>query len=179
MTQVDLVVHPTRTIYRFEELGVRLTVSFITPALPADLMLLSWPVTYVEFGMESLDGREHQVDLFFQLPAQLCVDDGTHSVVAVRPAVEGLTVVGFGAAEQRMLQRSGDDLRIDWGWAYCRASRTGSSTARPWSRAAPGSARSWPASRCRPVTRWSSRPRPAGTRRRRPAPPRSRSGPAR
>ncbi len=118
LTQVDVVVHPTRTIYRFEELGVRLTVSFITPALPDDLMLLSWPVTYLEFGLESLDGREHQVDLYFQLPAQLCVDDGTHSVVAVRPAVEGLTVLGFGSSEQRVLQRSGDDLRIDWGWAY-------------------------------------------------------------
>ncbi|MFC7619476.1 glutaminase domain-containing protein [Microlunatus sp. GCM10028923] len=118
MPQLDVVVHPTRTVYRFEELGVRLTLSFITPALPDDLVRLSWPVTYLEFGVESVDGDDHEVELFFQLPAQLSVDSGTQSVVAVRPAVEGLTVAGFGNADQRVLNRSGDDLRIDWGWAY-------------------------------------------------------------
>ena len=118
MPQVELHVHPTRTVYRFEDLGVRLTLGFVTPALPDDLMLMSWPVTYVEFTLESLDGREHRAELYFQLPAKLCVDNGSQPVVAVRPAVDGLTVVGFGNADQRVLQRSGDDLRIDWGWAY-------------------------------------------------------------
>lgn len=118
MPQLDVVVHPTRTVYRFEELGVRLTLSFITPALPDDLVRLSWPVTYLEFAVESVDGHDHRVELFFQLPAQLSVDNGSQSVVAVRPAVEGLTVAGFGNADQRVLNRSGDDLRIDWGWAY-------------------------------------------------------------
>jgi len=118
LPQLDVVVHPTRTVYRFEELGVRLTLSFVTPALPDDLLRLSWPVTYLEFGLESVDGKDHQVELFCQLPAQLCVDQGNQSVVAVRPHVAGLTVAGFGNAEQRVLSRSGDDLRIDWGWAY-------------------------------------------------------------
>ena len=37
LPQTNLEVLPTRTIYTFEGEGVRLTLTFMTPALPEDL----------------------------------------------------------------------------------------------------------------------------------------------
>ena len=53
----SLEVLPTRTIYTFEGAGVGLTLTFMTPALPDDLDVLSRPVTYLtcEFRVH---GRE-------------------------------------------------------------------------------------------------------------------------
>src|ERR1039458_6006094 len=47
LPQTSLEVLPTRTIYSFEGEGVRLTLTFMTAALPDDLDLLSRPVTYL------------------------------------------------------------------------------------------------------------------------------------
>src|SRR3974390_2746882 len=44
LPQTDLEVLPTRTIYTFEGEGVRLTMTFMTAALPEDLMIYSRPV---------------------------------------------------------------------------------------------------------------------------------------
>jgi len=41
LPQTSLVVHPTRTVYTFADKRVRITLSFLTPALPWDLDLLS------------------------------------------------------------------------------------------------------------------------------------------
>ena len=43
LPQTGLEVTPTRTIYTFEGEGVRLTLTFMTPALPEDLEVLSRP----------------------------------------------------------------------------------------------------------------------------------------
>src|SRR4051794_11140363 len=49
MTQRSVEVLPTRTIYQFEGAGVGVTLTFLTPALPMDLDVLSRPLTYVDF----------------------------------------------------------------------------------------------------------------------------------
>src|SRR5437660_2428255 len=43
LPQTAVDVWPTRTVYTFDGAGVRLTLTFTTPALPDDLMLLSRP----------------------------------------------------------------------------------------------------------------------------------------
>ncbi len=45
--------------------------SFITPALPEDLDLLSWPLTYIRYDVSSIDGKEHQVRLLLKLLPRL------------------------------------------------------------------------------------------------------------
>src|SRR6266576_6845539 len=52
LPQTNLEVLPTRTIYTFEGEGVRLTLTFMTPALPDDLDVLSRPVTYSTWTAE-------------------------------------------------------------------------------------------------------------------------------
>jgi hypothetical protein len=47
MKQTSIEVLPTRTIYQFTGADVNVKLTFTTPALPADLMILSRPTTYV------------------------------------------------------------------------------------------------------------------------------------
>src|SRR3984885_14651161 len=54
MPQLSKLLTPTRTIYEFEKSGVHLTLTFFTPALPADLMILSRPVTYISWDVLSI-----------------------------------------------------------------------------------------------------------------------------
>jgi hypothetical protein len=118
MRQRNVEVLPTRTLYRFEALGVELTLTFLTPTLPHDLRVLSWPVTYVRFDARSADGQPHHVALFFEVSAELAVDQPSQQAVCGRHALEGLEVLSCGSLGQRVLEKSGDDLRIDWGHLY-------------------------------------------------------------
>ena len=74
MRQTALEVTPTLTRYRFEQSGVRLTVSFLSPLLPKDLDLLSRPVTYVTFDAAATDDRSHSVKVYFDATGEWAVD---------------------------------------------------------------------------------------------------------
>jgi hypothetical protein len=118
MTQVSREVHPTRTICRFQARGVQLTVTFLTPAIPQDLTVFSWPVTYVDFELASVDGEPHRAALYFDASAQLAVDQETQAVNWGRVRLDGLDVQFAGTTGQHVLEASGDDRRIDWGYLH-------------------------------------------------------------
>ena len=118
MPQTGLRVFPTRTIYDFEASGVHLTLTFLTPMLPADLDLMSWPVTYLSWKVRSVDGKEHQVSIEYDNTAQLVVNTEDEPVVWRQEKVGDLSVLRMGTKAQPVLQKSGDDLRIDWGYLY-------------------------------------------------------------
>jgi hypothetical protein len=121
LPQTDVSVLPTRTVYRFANSQVRLTLTFATPALPDDLDVLARPVTYVAWEMCSADNRPHSVQIDFRIGSQLAVDNAGQAIVWDRPAIPGLIVQRVGAKTQRVLARKGDDLRIDWGYVYLAA----------------------------------------------------------
>src|ERR1022692_3189035 len=75
LPQANLEVLPTRTIYTFEGEGVRLTLTFMTPALPEDLMIYSRPVTYVTWSVQATDGRQHNVEAYFDAAAGIAVNE--------------------------------------------------------------------------------------------------------
>ena len=56
---------PTRTIYEFAGAGVKVGLTFFTPALPDDLDVLSRPLTYLEWSIASGDGKEHEAAVYF------------------------------------------------------------------------------------------------------------------
>lgn len=122
LEQTSLQVLPTRTIYEFEEAGVHVTLTFMTPALPEDLDILSRPLTYVIWDVRATDGKEHDVHLYFSSSAELAVNVPEQKVVWSRPNMDKLLVVRMGSEEQPVLQKRGDDLRIDWGYLYTAAS---------------------------------------------------------
>jgi hypothetical protein len=118
MEQVSVEVLPTRTIYLFRARGVEIAVTFLTPALPHDLTVFSWPVTYILFDARSIDGLPHDAAIYFEVSAELAVDQSSQQVVCARHGLHGLDVLSCGSLGQRVLEKSGDDLRIDWGHLY-------------------------------------------------------------
>ncbi len=118
LPQMSVEVLPTRTLYRFETGGVRLGVTFTTPALPHDLDLLSRPVTYVTWDVQATDGKQHQVSVYFDATGEWVVNQASQPVAWSRPQVEGLDVMRIGSQEQPVLAKAGDNLRIDWGHLY-------------------------------------------------------------
>ena len=121
LPQKNLTVLPTRTIYEWEtpQIGVRLT--FLTPVLPHDLNLLSRPVTYLIWEVWSRDGASHEVELYYDNSAELAVNTPDQVVIWERGQAGSLVWMRIGTLEQPILQKKGDDLRIDWGYAYTAA----------------------------------------------------------
>jgi len=121
LPQTSVTVRPTRTIYTFANARVQVTLTFMTPSLPADLDVLSRPVTYISWAVTSADGQPHQVEVYFDCGADFAVNTTDQSVALDYPKVDGLMVARVGTPDQPVLVRSGDDVRIDWGYGYLAA----------------------------------------------------------
>ncbi|MEM7532773.1 MAG: DUF4965 domain-containing protein [Chloroflexota bacterium] len=118
MEQTSLQVTPTRTIYTFAMSGVELTVTFMTALLPHNLELMSRPVTTVEMDVKATDGKLHDVALYFEVLSDWVIDNRSQKVVWGRHRLGDRDLLWMGSLEQPMLEKSGDDLRIDWGYLY-------------------------------------------------------------
>jgi hypothetical protein len=118
MQQVSLEVTPLHTLYTFETAGIRLQVTFFTAALPNDLDALSRPVDYLTWNITSTDNRAHAVDLLLDASPVVSVNTNDQDVTWGRSMVPGMQVLRVGSRDQRVLNREGDNLRIDWGYFY-------------------------------------------------------------
>jgi len=121
LPQTSVRVLPTRTIYEFTGAGVKVRLTFLTPMLPDDLDVLSRPVTYITWDVNSTGPAKHRVELFFDAAASLAVNDSAQEVTMGRYREDGNEVLRAGSKEQKMLKRWGDDVRIDWGFLYVAA----------------------------------------------------------
>jgi hypothetical protein len=121
LDQRGLTITPTQTRYDFEGAGVKVALTFTTPLLPHDLDVLSRPVTYLTWKVQSADNTEHAVSLYFDAGAELVVNTPDQPVTWSRLQLHGMQVLRMGSREQPMLQKSGDNLRIDWGYLYVAA----------------------------------------------------------
>jgi hypothetical protein len=121
LPQVGLKVTPTRSIYDFEGAHVHITLTFMTPALPNDLDAMALPLSFITWEIRSADGEPHAVSLFDSTSSQLVVNEAAQKVEWAREQAGGLTALRVGTVDQRVLGSSGDDHRIDWGYAYAAA----------------------------------------------------------
>lgn len=118
MKQVRVQVLPTRTVYTFGAGGVELQLTFLTPALPHNLEVLSRPVTYILWQVRSTDGKTHDVSLYLDASAEWAVNTTGQQVAWSRYKLGEMDVLRVGTVEQPILEKSGDNLRIDWGYLY-------------------------------------------------------------
>ena len=118
MPQSALEVLPTRTIYSFAAAGIQLTLTFMTAALPHDLDLMSRPVTMIEMNVTATDGQPHDVSLYLDIVANWVINIPAQKVVWGRHRLHERDLLWMGSLEQAMLEKAGDDLRIDWGYLY-------------------------------------------------------------
>ncbi|HEV2383260.1 MAG TPA: DUF4965 domain-containing protein [Terriglobia bacterium] len=132
MTQSSVEVLPTRTLYTFEAGGVRVILTFMTPLLPADLDLLSRPATYIEWEVRSMDSKEHRVAVYYDASAALAVNTLDEPVVWSRDGGSDWKgappALHVGTQAQPVLAKKGDNLRIDWGYLYVSAGKSGQMT---------------------------------------------------
>jgi len=118
MRQISIKIEATRTTYLFDAAGVQLELTFFTPAFPEDLEILSRPVTYLTWHVHINDGKKHEVSVLLDIDPRIAVDKDYEPVVWGRSRAGSLTVLNVGSQEQRVLARSGDDLRVDWGYFH-------------------------------------------------------------
>jgi hypothetical protein len=118
MQQTALEITPTHTRYNFSAGGIDLEFSFFTPALPDDLDTLSRPVTYLTWDARASDSRGHDVSVFIDADPCIAVNTPDQPVVWSRSRTKSLTVLNVGSRDQQPLGRSGDNLRIDWGYFH-------------------------------------------------------------
>jgi hypothetical protein len=118
LPQAGLEVLPTRTIYTFEGAGIKLTLTFMTADLPEDLAVLSRPVTYVTWAVQSTDVQKHMVSVYFDASSEIAVNTPDQPVTFQNADGPGIKAWRVGTVEQPVLQKKGDDLRIDWGYFY-------------------------------------------------------------
>ena len=121
--QAGVQVLPTRSIYEFDDAHVHVTLTFMTAALPDDLDALTRPLTYLTWSVHSVDGQAHDVSLYDSTSALLAVDTPDQAVVWGRQTAGTLTALRVGTQAQALLRPAGDDVRIDWGYAYAAAPR--------------------------------------------------------
>lgn len=118
MQQTSVEVTPLHSRYRFVAAGVELRVTFFTPLFPQDLDVMSRPVTYLTWGVASVDRKPHKVDLLLDVDPAIAVTDAAEQVTWSRSRVPGLAVLSTGTRDQAVLNRSGDRIRIDWGYFH-------------------------------------------------------------
>lgn len=118
MEQTLRLVTPTRTRYEFSAAGVKLALEFFTPAFAADLDLLSRPVTYLTWEAAATDARPHAIDVYLDASAVLAANSADQRIVWSRVQAGPVRALRAGTAQQEMLVRSGDNLRIEWGHVY-------------------------------------------------------------
>jgi Domain of unknown function (DUF4965)/Domain of unknown function (DUF1793)/Domain of unknown function (DUF5127)/Domain of unknown function (DUF4964) len=128
MQQTGSSITPTHTRYEFRQDGVTLEFTFFTPAMMNDLDLLSRPVTYLTWDVKATDGASHQVSVLLDVDPVIAVNDRSQQVVTFRNETSSLHVLSVGSRDQNILNRSGDNLRIDWGYFHLAVPKNEDST---------------------------------------------------
>jgi hypothetical protein len=70
VTQKDLTVTPTQSIYTLQAGPVTLTLTFLSPVEANDLRRLSMPLSYISARAHSNDGAAHQVSLYVDISGE-------------------------------------------------------------------------------------------------------------
>lgn len=120
LRQTAFEMTATVTSYAFESDAIRLELSFFSTPFTDDLYRLSRPVSYMTAKYTSIDGKSHAVELKIAASEELCIDlKGAEPVETHALTLScGSPAIRMGSVAQRVLWRSGDDLRIDWGYFY-------------------------------------------------------------
>ena len=116
--QKSVSLSATQTHYNFSCGPVNLKLTFLSPLLPDNLDVLSRPVNYIAYETRATDGKQHEVQIYFEATPEWAVDHISQEVSLEKGKTDGLTYFKSGTTEQAILGKQGDDRRIDWGYFY-------------------------------------------------------------
>lgn len=111
-------VTATQTKYLFSCGDINLEVDFLSPLIATNLDLLSRPVSFIRFAITAKDNSVHNVNILFGANSSLAGNTGTEIMKAASYQTKNLNIVNCGTEAQPVLQKKGDDVRIDWGYVY-------------------------------------------------------------
>ncbi|WP_420869443.1 glutaminase domain-containing protein [Aquirufa ecclesiirivi] len=116
--QNSVQITATQTSYQFTCGPVKLQLNFLSPLLASNLDLLSRPVSYINFGIQSTDNKTHKTKITFGLSSDIAKNE-KEQIVQVSSGKKGnVRYLKTGLSQQKVLNKVGDDVRIDWGYAY-------------------------------------------------------------
>lgn len=110
LKQTSVTVDPTTTTYTFTHAACDLTVTFVSPLLMDRLEVMSRPASYIFYEITPKE-EGHKFSIYFDFSAELSGDANDQNYMAY--AEDGHVYVG--CENQSILNRDGDDVRIDWG----------------------------------------------------------------
>ncbi len=117
--QTSLDISAMFTEYKFSTEKITLSISFFSTLFTDDLYLLSRPASYMAVKYSSNDGKEHKVSVKITADETLCTDKrGDLPIDFTEGKIGEISIGRMGTKDQKVLNRSGDDLRIDWGYFY-------------------------------------------------------------
>ncbi|MBC3788002.1 glutaminase family protein [Spirosoma utsteinense] len=117
-TQTAVTVTATQTEYTFMAGSVNLMLTFLSPLLLDELEVVARPVTYLTFTARSSDGKPHKVQVYVGVAGTLAANTVDQRMVANAGNTSGLHWLAMGTKQQPVLEKKGDNIRIDWGYAY-------------------------------------------------------------
>lgn len=117
-SQQKVELNATQTIYTFTCGAVNLQLTFTSPLLIKNLDILARPVSYITAKVIANDNAAHETELFLGVSSGLAVTSESQPVTANGYKAERLNILKAGTKEQPVLQKKGDDVRIDWGYVY-------------------------------------------------------------
>ncbi|MBA2563337.1 MAG: DUF4965 domain-containing protein [Chitinophagaceae bacterium] len=116
--QKSVAIHATQTVYQFTCGKTDLTLTFTSPLVLNNLDLLARPVSYINAKVAANDGGTHNVQLYLGASTDIATNAPSQEIKAQKYTAKGLSILKAGTKEQPVLQKKGDDLRIDWGYMY-------------------------------------------------------------
>jgi len=119
--QKELCITPLRTYYTFGNEICELKLTFTSPLLLDDPYLVSRPVSYIDYEIKNLDGKNHTYKVIFGMNSEIA-GDKRETFVQIRKDSESFIRVGAG--NDGVLAYSGDRCTANWGW-FCLFSDSG------------------------------------------------------
>jgi len=116
--QKSVEVTATKTNYIFDCGPVELSVQFLSPLIASDIDLLSRPLSYISYEIRSKDKKNHSTELTFGLAADIARMDSKQVLNLTSGEFQNISYLKSGTQSQKILGKQGDDVRIDWGYAY-------------------------------------------------------------
>jgi hypothetical protein len=118
MTQRQLTVTATRSVYVLEAGGVELTLTFLSPVEPGDLTRQCVPMSYVLPSVRATDGATHQVGLYLDVSGEWAHGDSNTRIGWAQQRVTGaggadLVSLSFTPDAPAVLAENGD--MASWG----------------------------------------------------------------
>ncbi|MBE6560393.1 MAG: DUF4965 domain-containing protein [Ruminococcaceae bacterium] len=119
MKQLSADCSALSTTYVFAAAGVKLTAVFTTPLLLDDLDIMTRPVSYMYITAASMDGNVHNLKIKVCVSEEICLNyRGQDEVTAELLENDRILSAKMGSVSQPVLEKDGDDIRIDWGYFY-------------------------------------------------------------